>query len=440
MASSFDPLRPPDPDLLADCVHCGFCLPACPTYQLWGEEMDSPRGRILLMDLASKGEVDVSDTFVRHIDACLGCMACVTACPSGVQYGPLLEATRAQVERIADRPAADRWLRRGLFWLFPHRRRVRAAAAVGWLYRVSGLAALLRRSGLVARLPARLQALEGLLPDLRARDLTARLPASTRPEGPPRLRVALLDGCVQSVFFSAVNAAAVRVLVALGCEVLVPPEAGCCGALELHTGAELAARHRARRLIAALEGADRVVVTAAGCGSTMKEYGHLLRDDDRWAERAAALAARTVDVTELIAELGLPGDLQPVPQRVAYHDACHLAHAQGIRAQPREVLAALPGVQVLEIADADLCCGSAGVYNLLQPEAAADLGARKAAAVRAVAPDVVASGNPGCLLQLRRHLGPDGPRVVHPVELVDAALHRPARMRAGGDATAPDGA
>jgi glycolate oxidase iron-sulfur subunit len=422
--AAFDVLRPPPADVLADCVHCGFCLPACPTYQLWGEEMDSPRGRIQLMELGRQGRVSMNDTLVGHMDACLGCMACVTACPSGVRYQSLIEATRAQIERRYDRSRADRWFRAAIFALFPRPGRLRVALVGAWLYQRLGLRALARRAGALGRLPARLRTVEALLPPVRLRQLLGRgQPAHTPAVGQARRRVGLLTGCVQRVLFADVNAATARVLAAEGCDVVAPPEQGCCGALMVHAGWEEPARARARALIDAFDaaGVDTVVTNAAGCGSTMKEYGHLLADDPDYADRAAALAARTRDITELLTELEPRAPRHPVDVRVAYQDACHLRHAQGVARQPRDVLAGLPGVELVELAEPDLCCGSAGIYNLVQPEPAEELGARKAGHVTATHPDVLVSANPGCAMQLRRHLDGAVP-VAHPVQLVDAAI------------------
>ena len=418
----FDAFHPPSAELLSDCVHCGFCLPTCPTYALWGLEMDSPRGRIALMKMGVEGEVPLDRTFVQHFDRCLGCMACVTSCPSGVQYDDLIEATRAQIERNFQRTRLERVLRAFIFWLFPHPARVRVAALLGWLYRRLGLRALAHRSGLVGRLPRQLQALEALLPDVGPRDLFTHLPAHTASMREPRRRVGLLSGCVQSVFFGDVNAATLRVLVAEGCEVVVPQEQGCCGALAVHAGRDGDARAFARKTIATFEAAnvDTIVVNAAGCGSTLKEYGKLLADDGAWAARGAAFDAKVRDVMELLAELEPRAPRHPIPARVAYHDACHLAHAQGVRVQPRDQLRAIPGLAVLDIAEPEICCGSAGIYNLVMPEPAEELGRRKAANIASTRPDAVATGNPGCLLQIRRYL--DGIPLLHPVQLVDASI------------------
>jgi glycolate oxidase iron-sulfur subunit len=419
--SSFDERRPPARELLDDCVHCGFCLPTCPTYQLWGEEMDSPRGRIYLMDLAQKGEIDLQGPFTEHIDRCLGCMACVTACPSGVQYDRLLESVRPQIERNVPRERSDAWFRNAIFALFPYKRRLRAAAVPGALYqRLRRIPAVAK---LASKLPGRLGAMETLLPPVSVREAFARLPVHTPAVGERRARVALLSGCVQDVFFHRVNVATVRVLAAEGCDVLVPREQQCCGALELHAGREDSALARAKREIALFEklDVDHIVTNVAGCGSSMKEYGHLLADDPEWAERAAAFSKRVRDVHEVLADLGPRAERHPFRGRVAYHDACHLGHAQQVRSQPREVLRSIPELELVDLPEAALCCGSAGIYNLIMPEAASELGARKAANVRSVEPDLVVTANPGCLLQIGKHLGQDIP-LLHPVQLLDAAI------------------
>ena len=416
----------PERLLLDDCVHCGFCLPTCPTYVLWGEEMDSPRGRILLMDLAEQGEIGLDATTVRHWDSCLGCMACVTSCPSGVQYDRLIEETRAQVEERFERAPADRRLRDALFAVLPHHRRMSAVAAPLLPYRASGAQRLLRRSRVYAALPERIRRFEALSPIVTWAALREQAPVHALPASPPKLKVALLTGCVQRAIFGDVNAATVRVLTAHGCEVVAPRAQGCCGALELHAGRAASAKSRAQTLIDVLDDPTvaYVVVNSAGCGSTLKEYGAIFADDARWAERAAAFAAKVRDVHEVLAELEPPATLRPLELDVAYHDACHLAHAQGVTVEPRDVLRRIPGLVVREIPEAAICCGSAGIYNLINPVPAAELGRRKAANVRSVAPDALAAANPGCLLQISANLGAEGEPIptFHPIELIDASL------------------
>ncbi len=419
---AFDEHRPPSPELVGDCVHCGFCLPSCPTYVLWGEEMDSPRGRIYLMKEGLEGE-PMSDSMVQHWDACLGCMACVTACPSGVRYDRLIEATRAQVERRHDRSPADRALRTLVFALFPHPRRLRALRGPLRGYQRLGLDRLVRRTGLLERLAPQLAAMESLTPRLGpAEDLPHRLPAT----GERRAVVGLLTGCVQGAFFPGVNAATARVLQAEGCEVVVPPSQGCCGALSVHNGREAEAQAYARRVVEAFEatGVERVVVNAAGCGSTMKEYADLLADDPRYAERARRFAVGVRDVSELLVELGPVAERQPLDVSVAYHDACHLGHAQGVRSQPRALLAAIPGLELREVPEAELCCGSAGIYNILNPTPARELGDRKAAHVVATGARLLVTANPGCLMQVSSAIERSGHPMglVHTVEVLDASI------------------
>ncbi|GAA2093808.1 heterodisulfide reductase-related iron-sulfur binding cluster [Microlunatus panaciterrae] len=419
---AFDDHHPPAAALVGDCVHCGFCLTTCPTFSLWGEEMDSPRGRIHLMKQGLEGE-PMSDSMVQHWDACLGCMACVTACPSGVQYDKLIEATRSQVERNYERTPADRLLRAVIFSVFPHPRRLRSLRGPLRLYQRLGLDRLVRRSGLLNRLAPRLAAMEALTPRLsKPERLPERVPAS----GAPRAVVGLLTGCVQGQFFPAVNAATARVLAAEGCEVVVPRGQGCCGALSIHNGRETEAQAYARRTIDQFEaaGVTFIIVNAAGCGSTMKEYADLLADDAAYAHRAAVFAAAVRDVSEILSELGPVAPRHPLELSVAYHDACHLAHAQGIRTQPRALLQDVPGLELREIADADLCCGSAGIYNILHPEPARELGDRKAANIVATGASLLVTANPGCLMQVAGSLERAGSRLAmaHTIEVLDASI------------------
>jgi glycolate oxidase iron-sulfur subunit len=443
-SGAFDATHPPDPTLIDTCVHCGFCLPTCPTYVLWGEEMDSPRGRIYLMKAGLDGRAEMTPAFVGHFDSCLGCMACVTSCPSGVQYAPLIEATRAQIERRYPRSLADRLFRGAIFALFPYPNRLRIA-----LLPLAVWQATIRKNrgergereeqnGFSLRswrprffpktsLLARVTAMLSLAPKVTLTSLFSSVPARTAAAGTPRLTVGLLTGCVQRLVFPRVNAATVSVLTAEGCDVLAPPEQGCCGALALHAGRADEARALARRTIEVFEraGVERIAVNAAGCGSSMKEYGQLLADDPTWAARARAFSARVRDVSEIVSELGPPrAPRHPLALRVAYHDACHLAHAQGVRQPPRDLLRSIPGIEILPFAEPEICCGSAGIYNLVEPDAARELGDRKAAHIDAVSPDLIATANPGCTLQMTAasaRLGRVRP-IRHPIEILDASI------------------
>jgi glycolate oxidase iron-sulfur subunit len=384
-------------ELLDDCVHCGFCLPTCPTYgPLWQEEMDSPRGRILLMDGLVEGTVELSPTTVQHFDRCLGCMACLTSCPSGVRYDRLIEQTRAHVEEHYQRSDDERLMRALVFATVPHPRRLRLALALT-----------------PPRLPGPLAPFASLRPPWRS---ARRIPEVTPAVGKRRMRVGLLLGCVQRVVFGDVNAATARVLAAEGCEVIAPRSQGCCGALHLHAGRHDDGRRRADRLAGRFRNVDAIVVNAAGCGSHLKE---------------SELPVRVVDVNELLAELDPWAKRHALPVRVAYQDACHLAHAQGIRAAPREVLRSVPGLELVEPAEQAICCGSAGIYNLVQPVAATELGERKAAHVAATGAEIYASANPGCLVQVATYLRRSGRALpaLHPVELLDASLRGLGRDR-----------
>ncbi|MFI5166695.1 MAG: (Fe-S)-binding protein [Thermoanaerobaculales bacterium] len=412
--------------LLDDCVHCGFCLPTCPTWVSWGEEMDSPRGRIDLMRSLAEGKVTLDANVLRHFDDCLGCMACVTACPSGVKYDVLIEETRARIEREAHRPLADRVHRALIFALFPYPRRLKAMLLPLWLYTQSGLASLVLRSGVLRLLPARMREMIELLPPVRARQLRASLPAITPAHGTRRTRVGLVAGCVQRVFFPEVNEATIRVLAAEGCEVIVPPGQGCCGALSVHAGRADEALAMARRMIATFEALelDAILVNAAGCGSTLKDYGRLLAHDPEWSERAATFAAKVRDITEFLAKLEPIAPRHPLAMRVAYHQACHLGHAQRVVEQPRALLRGIPGLTVLEVPDGDQCCGSAGIYNLVNPASAEEIGERKAERILSTGAEVLASGNPGCTLQIGRILKKQGRALpaLHLIEILDASI------------------
>jgi glycolate oxidase iron-sulfur subunit len=414
-------------EVAKDCVHCGFCLPACPTYQLWAEEMDSPRGRIYLVNQLLDG-AELTPAAAEHFDRCLGCMACMTACPSGVQYDQLIEAARvwteeARPELPSSGSARDRAARTAIFALFPYPRRLRAMIRPLRAAQRTGLDRRLARSGLPGRVSPVLGAALRLAPPS---SVSVRLPERVAARGPRRAVVGMLTGCVQSVFFPQVNAATARVLAMEGCDVIIPRGQGCCGALSLHSGREAEAVTFAQRTIEAFEraGVDAVVVNSAGCGSAMKEYERLLSGVPDWSGRAAAMSSRVQDFSEFLAELGPAAPRHPLPVTAAYHDACHLGHAQRITRQPRELLRAVPDLRLVELPDAGTCCGSAGVYNLLQPEAAGELGARKAQAVLDAGAPLLVSANPGCTLQIAAALADRGEHVevAHVAEILDASL------------------
>lgn len=405
------PLRIADPDRLRECVHCGLCLNACPTYLELGTEMDSPRGRIHLIRALEDGTLGLDADVVRHLDLCLGCRACESACPSGVRYGEIIEDARAYVEAHAPRPWWERLRRRAVLATFPYPRRLRG---------LLGLASLARGLGLWNWLARWIDGAE-LLPAHRAPGPSGAFHPAREAES---LRVGLLTGCVGGELFGGVNAAAVRVLNRRGVAVVISPGQGCCGALHLHSGDPDTARALARRNVDAFPAElDAIVVTASGCGSALKEYGQLLAGDPRYAERAKQFAARVRDVTEVLAtrDPGSPSLAPPRHLRVAYHDACHLAHAQGVREAPRRLLAGVPGVELVELPESDVCCGSAGTYNLFEPAMAQRLRERKIDCIAASGAECVAAANPGCALQIRAGLAARGlnVRVVHPVELLD---------------------
>ena len=412
----------PQRELIDDCVHCWFCLPHCPTYLNWGEEMDSPRGRIDLMRGLRTGEIPMTPTVAAHFDRCLGCMACVTACPSGVRYDVLIEETRAYVERKYRRGFWDRLHRWMIFQVFPYPRRLRAIAAFLLVYVWTGMRWLVRHSGVLKLFPPRMRQLEELQPPVTLRSVFSRLPERVPAAGERRMRVALVAGCVQRIFNPGVNEATIRVLAAEGCEVIVPPGQGCCGALSMHAGREEESLRFARDLIERFsrEPVDAVVINAAGCGSHLKDYARLFPDD----LRAREFAAKVRDVNELLAPLEPRAARRPLQVRVAMHDACHLVHAQRIKAQPRKLLGAIPGLTMVEVPDSEQCCGSAGIYNLVQPQSAEQIGQRKVDNVLSTRAELLASANPGCTLQIQKILRERGKRLpaAHPIEILDASI------------------
>jgi glycolate oxidase iron-sulfur subunit len=408
------------------CVHCGLCLASCPTFSELGTEMDSPRGRIFMIKSLAEGRLALSDSTVRHLALCLDCRACETVCPAGVPYGRLIEAARAEIER--QRPGgfarrAFRWLNLGL--LLEHPRLLALAAAGLRAYQITRLQAFVRRSGLARLLPNTLAAWEALIPDVPSAAARARLPAMIPAEGERRTRVGLLTGCVQSVVFGEHNRATARVLAKNGCDVVVPTDQGCCGALHAHTGDHARAIRLARSVVETFEhaGVDTVIVNTSGCGAHMKAYATLLAGDPVWAARAAGFAAAVQDVSEFLARAPLRGPLVPVPMTVTYHDPCHVVHGQKIRTQPRDLLAQIPGLRLVALKEADWCCGSAGVYNLTEPEMAERLLARKIGHVLATDAEAVVTANPGCILQIAKGLRERGSAtaVHHIVEILDRA-------------------
>jgi glycolate oxidase iron-sulfur subunit len=431
-------------DLASDCVHCGFCLPACPTYQLWGEEMDSPRGRIHLITQILDGAPGTAAA-ATHLDRCLGCMACVPACPSGVRYDRLIEAARdwaeepaptatptatptaapAEPRALPARGRRDRAIRRAIFETFPYPARLRLLMGPLRAAQRTGADRLVLRSALAGRLAPELVAALRIAP-ARPQRPGARLPDRIPAVGSRRAVVGMLTGCVQQVFFPAVNSATARVLAAEGCDVIVPRGQGCCGALSRHGGRRAEAAAFARRTIETFDraGVDAIVVNAAGCGSAMKEYGQLLAGDADWAGRAAAMSSKVADFSEFLAELGSVAPRHPLPLTAVYQDACHLGHAQRITRQPRDLLREIPDLRLAEVGDGGTCCGSAGIYNLVQPAAAAELGARKARAVHGAGAELLVSANPGCAMQIASALGDQGTPlpVAHVAQVLDASL------------------
>jgi glycolate oxidase iron-sulfur subunit len=433
----------PHIDKIDACVHCGLCLSSCPTYRETGLEMSSPRGRIYLMKVVSEKQIGLeSEVFQEQMYQCLNCRACEAVCPSGVEYGTILEKSRAQIEQardtigdegttlLAPRPWWQQMLRQAVFdSLFLHMPVFRAFSGAMKLYQRSGAQWIARQSGLLQQMG--MQDMEAMLPPM-SQTFTTPLGQIYRAEGTHRYTVALLTGCIMSTAFAHVHAATIRVLQKNGCEVLIPPDQGCCGALHIHSGLMEGGRELARRNIEAFEGLgiDAIIVNAAGCGSTLKEYGELLEEDPLWHERAADFAARVKDVHEFLAGIEFNRDaLGPLPIRVTYQEPCHLAHAQRITAQPRDLLKAIPSLELHEMPESALCCGSAGVYNITQPEMAMQLGTRKVRNALKTSTQVIATANPGCALQLVNELRRQGEdvQVRYIVELLDESYQRVAK-------------
>jgi len=418
--------HPPGPRLsdLDRCVHCGLCLNACPTYRELGVEMDSPRGRIYQMTQVATGAMPIGDSYVEHIDCCLACRGCETACPSGVQYGRLVEAARAQIESTRQRRLPSRIIRGFVFdYLLPSRNLIAVAGALLWLYQASGLQRLVRGSGLL-KLSGRLAQLDALAPSAEAPFFFSRIGRSFSADGQRRYRVAFLAGCIANVAFARLNDATVRVLRKNGCEVVLPPRQTCCGALHVHSGMREGARQLARRNIDAVFAAgeiDAIVTNAAGCGSTLKEYDELLEDDPAYRGKAIRFKGLMKDITEFLASIELDPRLGPVAETVTYQDSCHLLHGQKVRIPPRQLLQRIPGLVFRELPLSEICCGSAGIYNVVHTEMAISILQKKMHSVEETGAGIIATANPGCLLQLRAgaRLYGSRQRVVHVVELLD---------------------
>jgi glycolate oxidase iron-sulfur subunit len=407
------------------CVHCGLCLNACPTYRELGLEMDSPRGRIYQMVQVASGAAPISDTYIEHIDLCLACRGCESACPSGVQYGRLVEAARADIESKRERPWFERTVRNAIFQhLLPSSTAIRLIARLLWLYQRSGLQQLVRSTGVLS-LFGDLEKAERLSPAVETPFFYDSYGKVYPAHGDRRYRVALLGGCIANVFFARLNEATVRVLQKNGCEVTIPASQTCCGALHVHSGLPEQARTLARKNVDALIAGnyDAIITNAAGCGSTLKEYGELLEHDRAYSAKAHQFASRVRDVNEFLASIEFNTDFGTLPLNLTYQDSCHLAHGQKIRMPPRKLLRSIPGVQFREMPLADQCCGSAGIYNLVQPEMATALLEKKMASVEATRAEVIVTANPGCILQLRAGVAQfgSGQRVAHVVEILDEA-------------------
>jgi len=410
-----------------DCVHCGLCLSQCPTYSELGDENDSPRGRIYLMRSLSEGRLQPSARVLEHLDLCLDCRACESACPSGVRYGSLIESMRGQLQDAGIIPAktwAERLLDKFMFNIFPHPKKLSRWLWLARLGQAIGMNEFLHQSGLADLLPGPLAKMEAMLPPhIEPCD---PMPQHTMPSGKVRARVALFRGCVSESIFGPTNRATLRVLLANDCEVFVPDAQGCCGAIHHHGGRHHDAEQMAKDNIDAFEALgdiDAVVTNVAGCGTMLKDYGELLYHDPVYAERARRFVAKMKDINEFLAALPIYPPTHPILAKVTYHEACHLCHGQQIRKQPRTLLQAIPGLDLVELAESEWCCGAAGTYNLTQPEMSARLAQRKLANIDETGADIVATANTGCLMQLMQHAraGSKPYRIVHPIDLLDVA-------------------
>ncbi len=424
VSPAFDEKDRPSAKVIQDCVHCGFCLSACPTYLKTGDETDSPRGRIHLIKAASEGRIAMAGPLVEHLDLCLGCLACETACPSGVRYRSLIESSRGQIERRYKRNFRDNMLRSFIFWLFPYAQRMRMLVPFAWLAGVLRLKKLLTPS-LLNRISPSISSMFHMLPDVKSplpHSLSEFYPAL----GKRKKKVALLTGCVQSAFFPEINKATVDVLTASGCDVVVPQKQGCCGALSLHSGRIEEGRAFARNLVDVFseQDFDALVINSAGCGSSVKDYVDILGEDPNYSKKAQHLSEKTLDVMEFLAETEISEKLGKLDIKVTYQDACHVVHGQGIKSAPRELLQSIPGLELIELSRPDHCCGSAGIYSIVQPEMSQRILSEKICDIEQTATNCIAVANPGCIIQISKGLADSGSKTVvrHPVEILSWSL------------------
>lgn len=425
MLNKFDNIDRPPKNIVDDCVHCGFCLSACPTYIETGNELDSPRGRIYLMGSVLEEKIPLGDSVVEHLDKCLGCLACETACPSGVEYRFLIESSRAQIERNYKRTAGDKLFRGLLFSFLPYPRKLGLMLPFLYLYNKSGVRKLLNSMGILKKISTSLSSMEQMIPEVDSISVK-NYPEVAPAVGEKKHRVALLTGCVQNVFFPGTNISSINVLSKLGCEVVVPGEQTCCGALSVHSGRLGEGRDFAKKVIDLFSGLDidAFIINSAGCGSAIKEYAQLLEDDPLYSQKAKRLSEKTKDIMEFIDEIGIGNNLNELNMKITYQDACHISHGQNIRSAPRNILSKIPGLEIVEMKNSDTCCGSAGIYNILQPGLAGDILKRKIENIEETDTNFVVAGNPGCLLQIKKGLREKNQdlETAHPIEILDKAL------------------
>jgi len=420
----FDDYDRPDMEIVNDCVHCGFCLSSCPTYLATGNELDSPRGRIYLIKSALEEKIPLGDSLADHLDKCLGCLACETSCPSGVKYRFLIENSRSQIERKYKRNFKNRLIRKTIFKLFPYSNRLKPLLPLLYLYDRVGFRRLLQSGRIRKIMPSPLQNMIDMIPSVK-NFLHQELPEVIRAEGDKRFKVGMLKGCVQDAWFSNINKSTVNVLTKNGCEVVIPADQGCCGALSIHSGRLDEGREFAKRLIDSFikMNLDAIIVNSAGCGSSIKDYIKLLEHDTVYSEKAKKISAITKDVMEFLYESGIQTDLKRIDMDVTYQDACHIIHGQRIGDAPRKLLKMIPGLNFIELPESDHCCGSAGIYNLIQPDMSADILERKMQNILSTGAEYIAVSNPGCLMQLQKGIRMNNSkiRILHPVEILDKA-------------------